>query len=111
VFVNADNKNFNFTVGDASLLAYNQFNINAALETGATYTVVGMGAVRKTSTMNAPVYQVYPINFIKTADPAGIDTVRIDAQFGGKRYNMAGQVVNEGYKGLVIVNGKKIVQK
>lgn len=112
VFVNSeDNKNFNFTVGAASLLAFNQFNINAALETGATYTVVGMGAIRKTASMQAPVYQLYPINFIKTADPAGIETVRMNAQFGGKRYNMAGQIVNEGYKGLVIVNGKKIVQK
>ena len=33
------------------------------------------------------------------------------AQFEGKTYNAAGQLVNKGYKGLVIMNGKKLVNK
>ena len=32
-------------------------------------------------------------------------------QFEGKTYNAAGQLVNKGYKGLVIMNGKKLVNK
>ena len=111
VYVSVDNKTLTFTVGDATLTAFNQFGLDAAFEVGATYTLVGMGAIYKTTKMEAPVYQLYPTHFIKTADPAGIDTVRMNAQFNGKRYNMAGQVVNEGYKGLVILNGKKMVQK
>ncbi len=42
----------------------------------------------------------------------GINTVKATSQkFSGKMYNVAGQVVNKGYKGLVIMDGKKIVNK
>ena len=49
--------------------------------------------------------------------PKGGDTdgiVNINASTSAKksvRYNMAGQQVNASYKGLVIENGKKFVQK
>ena len=43
--------------------------------------------------------------------PTAIETVKADVNFNGKIYNMAGQVVNKGYKGLVIMNGKKLLQK
>ena len=33
------------------------------------------------------------------------------AQFEGKMYNLAGQVVNKAYKGMVIMNGRKFVNK
>ena len=42
---------------------------------------------------------------------SGINEMKANAKFEGKIYNMAGQVVNKGYKGLVIVNGQKFVQK
>lgn len=43
---------------------------------------------------------------------SGIESVKAaNAKFDGKMYNAAGQLVNKGYKGLVIMNGKKVVLK
>ena len=46
---------------------------------------------------------------IGEADPAGIQKVQTAAQ-NGAIYNVAGQKVDENYKGLVIKNGKKVIQ-
>ena len=44
-------------------------------------------------------------------DPSGINSVKnIDAQ-SGIRYNLSGQKVDANYKGVVIMNGKKFMQK
>ena len=44
--------------------------------------------------------------------PTAIQTVKANAaQYEGKMYNLAGQVVNKGYKGIVIVNGRKMLNK
>jgi len=40
----------------------------------------------------------------------GIETVKTADVAGGKMYNMAGQEVADGFKGLVIVNGKKVIK-
>lgn len=42
---------------------------------------------------------------------AGISTVNANEQNGGKAYNMAGQLVKQGYKGIVVKNGKKFLMK
>ena len=44
-----------------------------------------------------------------SADPAGIQKVQAAAQ-NSAIYNVAGQKVDENYKGLVIKNGKKVIQ-
>lgn len=44
-------------------------------------------------------------------DPSGISTVNANEQNGGKAYNMAGQLVKQGYKGIVVKNGKKFLMK
>lgn len=42
----------------------------------------------------------------------GINTIRTDAEkLDGARYNLSGQKVSENYKGIVIVNGKKVIIK
>ena len=41
----------------------------------------------------------------------GIDVVKAAAQQNGAIYNLKGQRVTEGYKGLVIKNGKKVIMK
>ena len=41
----------------------------------------------------------------------GISSVKSAAAQNGAIYNIAGQMVNKGYKGLVIQNGKKFFQK
>ena len=44
-------------------------------------------------------------------DPSGINSVKnLDAQ-SGIRYNLSGQKVDANYKGVVIMNGKKFMQK
>ena len=41
----------------------------------------------------------------------GINTINVDKAENGVRYNLAGQKVNNGFKGVVIMNGKKMLQK
>ena len=47
----------------------------------------------------------------KVADPSGISTVTADQLMNAPAYNVGGQRVNQGYKGLVIKGGKKLIQK
>ena len=69
-----------------------------------------MGCVYKKNAETDAVYQLYLISFTKTADPSGINVVKANQQ-NGAIYNVAGQKVTSSYKGLVIVNGKKMIQK
>lgn len=107
VYVSANSKTLTFKVGETEFDVYNQWNTEITdLEAGAKYTLTGMGSVFKGT------YQLYLISFVKTGDPAGISVVKAaDTKQNGTMYNMAGQVVNQGYKGLVIINGKKVMMK
>jgi hypothetical protein len=51
------------------------------------------------------------INSICTEPATGIDELVIDNDNTGDSYNLSGQKVGTGYKGIVIRNGKKIVIK
>ena len=106
-YVSASSKNLTFTVGEASFTVYNQWNVAVSdLVAGAKYTLTGMGSVYNTSN------QLYLISFDKTADPTGINAVEAAKTLqNGAIYNVAGQQVTKSYKGLVIKNGKKVVQK
>jgi len=55
----------------------------------------------------------FNIGSVINATPTGIDTVKADTKFNADApaYNMAGQRVADGYKGLVIKGGKKVVIK
>ena len=47
-----------------------------------------------------------------TSKTAGIDHVKTADRAGdGKAYDLSGSRVNESYKGIVIKNGKKYIQK
>ena len=48
---------------------------------------------------------------LKVPDPSGVNTINAVKVDNGAIYNIAGQKVNAGYKGLVIKNGKKFVVK
>lgn len=48
---------------------------------------------------------------LKVPDPSGVNTINAVKVDNGAIYNIAGQKVNAGYKGLVILNGKKYVNK
>ena len=45
------------------------------------------------------------------ADPSAIKNVKASKKFDGAIYNLAGQKVNASYKGVVIKEGKKYIQK
>ena len=49
--------------------------------------------------------------FFDETDPANITSVTESEKLDGPIYNLAGQRVDENYKGVVIQNGKKIVKK
>ena len=52
------------------------------------------------------------IYFIKVvSDASGISTVKAQKVQNGAIYNLAGQKVGKDYKGIVIVNGRKYIQK
>ena len=48
---------------------------------------------------------------LKVSDPSGVNTINAAKIENGAIYNVAGQKVNAGYKGVVIKNGKKFIQK
>ena len=48
---------------------------------------------------------------LKVPDPSGVNTINVVKADNGAIYNVVGQKVNAGYKGLVIKNGKKFVNK
>ena len=50
------------------------------------------------------------VKFICT-DPTGISTVVDDNEFDGPVYNLQGLPVGDDYRGIVIINGKKVVRK
>ena len=48
---------------------------------------------------------------ITPADPSGINTIAAEKVANGAIYNLAGQKVGKDFKGLVIKNGRKFIQK
>lgn len=105
-FVSANNQNLTFKVDETEFIVRQNWTDVAidGLEANAKYTILGMGAVYNTTN------QLYLISFTKTADASGINAVKA-AQQNGAIYNVAGQMVTPSYKGLVIKNGRKYIQK
>ena len=69
VFVEANEKNLTFTVGEQTLAIYNQFTVDvAALEAGKTYDLTGTVCVRKKKNEDA-IYQLYLTAFEEAANP------------------------------------------
>lgn len=113
-YVSADSQNLTFKVGGTSFIVrQNWTNVSIeSLEATAKYTLEGMGAVYVTGSGDnkTTTYQLYLASFTKTAE-ASVNAIKTNGQFQGKMYNTAGQVVNKGYKGLVIQDGRKYVNK
>jgi hypothetical protein len=57
-------------------------------------------------------YMDVPFSYNNYQQPTAITTIRTDrAMHNGVMYNMAGQVVDKSFKGLVIMNGKKYLNR
>lgn len=54
--------------------------------------------------------KIYNVGLYEYGTPSGINTINADKAENGVRYNLAGQKVNNGFKGVVIMNGKKMLQ-
>ena len=98
--------------GDDQIQIYNQFHVAAYEDlsklVGSATTIKGIAVIYQTKSMEEPIYEIYPI-----ADGivTGISEVNMNAVNDGKIYNLAGQKVNKNYKGIIIMNGKKMIQK
>ena len=65
----------------------------------------------KLALANSGWYYIYNIT-LGTADTlAGVQAVKVEKAGNGMIYNLAGQRVDASYKGLVIKNGQKLIQK
>ena len=86
---------------------------------GVAQNVTDEGSVVNLATANMDVKavggaepeSVVPVGYTPGGGgQTGIETVKTADVAGGKMYNMAGQEVADGFKGLVIVNGKKVIK-
>lgn len=108
VYKSADGRNLTFTADETDFIVRQNWTNVAidGLEVGATYTLEGMGAIYNTTP------QLYLISFEKTADATAIKNIDADAaDANAPIYNLAGQQVTDSYKGVVIQNGKKRLNK
>lgn len=94
-----DKGNYEYKVRQDNAWSVSYPSSNATVEVKENGSTVTITFDPSTNTVNATV----------TA-PTGITAVKT-AQQDGVRYNLAGQKVNAGYKGVVIMNGKKFVVK
>lgn len=102
-YVSANGNNLTFKVGTENFTVYNQFKVDvASLATGTKYTLEGMGSIYNTT------YQLYLIKFEMSTN---INIATADANADAPAYNLAGQKVDNSYKGLIIKNGRKTIQK
>ncbi len=105
-----DSKKYYVVDGDKKVQVYNGFHLSAfddMTQFAATdeYDVIGIVA---------SVYKGVPsINLIevKKVVPNAIDTVQAAQNENAPMYNLAGQRVGKNYKGVVIQNGKKFMNK
>lgn len=96
--------------GENKIMIYDKFSgIGGVskLTEGEKYTLTGIyGVIFK----NIP--EVLPIKAVEKFDPTGITNITTDeAAKNASVYNLAGQKVTKAYKGVVIKNGKKMIQK
>ena len=92
-----------YTSEDKSLQIYDNFKLNYQIATGDK--ISGLTGVV------IPYNNQLEIAPTEAPTATGIDVVKAAAQQNGAIYNLKGQRVTEGYKGLVIKNGKKVIMK
>ncbi len=89
--------------GDNKLQIYDGFHLELALAAAENASVKGIITQYNTT------YEIYPVEDINTT--TGINEIKNNTVAKDVRYNIAGQRVANNYRGIVIVNGKKFVNK
>ena len=107
---NTDKFNYYANDGENKIMIYDKFSgIGGVskLTEGEKYTLTGIfGVIFK----NNP--EVLPIKAVEKFESTGITNITTDeAAKNAPVYNLAGQKVTKAYKGVVIKNGKKMIQK
>lgn len=94
--------------GEQKIMIYDKFNKVggvAELTEGETYTATGLyGAIFKGTPEILPTQKVVP------GTSTGINNITTSAADNAPIFNLAGQKVGKGYKGVVIKAGKKMIQ-
>lgn len=94
--------------GEQKIMIYDKFNKVggvAELTEGETYTATGLyGAIFKGLPEILPTQKVVP------GTSTGINNITTSAADNAPIFNLAGQKVGKGYKGVVIKAGKKMIQ-
>lgn len=94
--------------GEQKIMIYDKFNKVggvAELTEGETYTTTGLyGAIFKGLPEILPTQKVVP------GTSTGINNITTSAADNAPIFNLAGQKVGKGYKGVVIKAGKKMIQ-
>ena len=105
-----DKFNYYANDGENKIMIYDKFSSIGGvsnLTEGEKYTLTGIfGVIFK----NIP--EVLPIKAVEKFEPTSITNITTDeAAKNAPVYNLAGQKVTKAYKGVVIKNGKKMIQK
>lgn len=105
-----DKFNYYANDGENKIMIYDKFSSIGGvsnLTEGEKYTLTGIfGVIFK----NNP--EVLPIKAVEKFESTGITNITTDeAAKNAPVYNLAGQNVTKAYKGVVIKNGKKMIQK
>ena len=94
--------------GEQKIMIYDKFNKVggvAELTEGETYTATGLyGAIFK----GTP--EILPTQKVTAGTSTGINNITTSAADNAPIFNLAGQKVGKGYKGVVIKAGKKMIQ-
>lgn len=94
--------------GEQKIMIFDKFNKVggvAELTEGETYTATGLyGAIFK------GLPEILPTQKVTAGTPTGINNITTSAADNAPIFNLAGQKVGKGYKGVVIKAGKKMIQ-
>lgn len=83
------------------------FTSNDQIKIGDVVVVYGKLVNYKNNTPQVTNSSIYSLNGVVS----GVDNITVDENVDAPAYNVAGQRVNDAYKGIVVKNGKKYLNK
>lgn len=83
------------------------FTSNDQIKVGDVVVVYGKLVNYKNKTPQVTYSSIYSLNGVVS----GVDNITVDKNVDAPAYNVAGQRVNDAYKGIVVKNGKKYLNK
>lgn len=83
------------------------FTSNDQIKVGDVVVVYGKLVNYKNKTPQVTYSSIYSLNGVVS----GVDNITVEQNVNAPAYNLAGQRVNDAYKGIVVKNGKKYLNK